>query len=173
MERRIADRKAELAEKWGMLVLETYPVETQRIWKNNKNRFSNPVGATIRESTEELVDHLLTWENAEAICASLDKLIKIRGVQSFSPSQALSFVFLFKKLLRDEFFKEMQEKGELDVLLRFEAKVDNLMLMAVDILFKNQEQVYKMRVEELKRSQHTLLKKARMIVDVTTDKVEE
>ncbi len=173
MERRIAERKAELAEKWGMLVLETYPVETQRIWKNNTNRFSNPVGAAIRDSTAELVDLLLKWEDAEAICTSLDKLIRVRGVQSFSPSQALSFIFLFKKLLRDEFFKEMQANGELDVLLRFEAKIDNLMLMAVDILSKNQEQVYRMRVEELKRSQHTLLKKARMIVDVTTDKVEE
>lgn len=173
MERRIAENKAELAEKWGELVLGTYPPETQRIWSSNKNQHSNPVGATIRETTAELVDHLLAWEDPADICASLDKLIKIRSIQSFSPSQALSFVFLFKKLLRDEFFKEMHKSGELDSLLRFEAKLDNLMLMAVDIHSKNLEQIYKLRVEELKRAQHTLLKKARMITDVTTSQVED
>ncbi len=169
----IAERKAEMADKWADLIFETYPVETQKIWKNKKNRFSNPVGAAIREATGELVDHLVTWEDADAICTSLDKLIRIRSVQNFSPSQALNFLFLFKKLLRDEFFKEMRKNGELEHLLRFEAKVDNMVLMAIDIYSRSREQIFQLRVDELKRSQHTLLKKARMIVDVTTDKVEE
>lgn len=173
MERRIAEHKTELAEKWAEMILGTYPPETQKVWKNNVNRFSNPVGTTIREAAEELVGLLLSWEDANAICCALEQLVKIRSVQDFSPSQALSFVFLFKKLLRDEFFKDMKKSGELEDLLRFEAKVDNLMLMAFDIYSKSREQVYKMRVEEVKRAQHTLLKKARMIVDVTANEVEE
>lgn len=174
IERRLAECKTDMADKWADLIFETYPVETQKIWKNKRNRFSNPVGAAIREGTGELIDHLLEWQDPEAICSSLDKLIRIRAVQDFSPSQALNFLFLFKKLLRNEYFREMQASGNLDNLLRFEAKVDNMVLLAIDIYSKDREQVYRLKVEELKRAQHTLLKKARMIVDVTADnKVEE
>ncbi|WP_147819942.1 RsbRD N-terminal domain-containing protein [Salidesulfovibrio onnuriiensis] len=169
----IAEHKADMADKWADLIFGTYPVETQKIWKNKKNRFSNPVGAAIREATGELIDHLLQWEDADAICTSLDKMIRIRSVQDFSPSQALSFLFLFKKLLRDEYFEKLRKSEELEHLLRFEAKLDNMVLLAIDIYSRSREQIYRLRVEEVKRSQHTLLKKARMIVDVTADKAEE
>lgn len=166
-ETELAGRKSELAHAWADLVLGTYPLETQKIWKNQHDRFQNPVGAAIREATEELVDQLLEWSEAEKIAESLDKLIRIRSVQSFSPSQALSFVFLFKKLLRDEYFQTLDGEGRLAELLRFEAKVDNLALMAFDIYTKSRELVYRMRVDEVKHAQHSLLRRAGMIVDVT------
>lgn len=168
-ESQLAERKAELAEKWADLVLQTYPKETQKVWGRQKDRFQNPVGATIIESTRELFDLILDWQDAEAIARSLDPLIRIRCVQDFSPSQAISFVFLLKKLLRDEFFKPMKADGQLDELLRFEAKVDNLAMMSFDIYSKSREQIYRMRVDEVKRAQSSLLRKAGMVVDVTVD----
>ncbi|MBI9080012.1 MAG: RsbRD N-terminal domain-containing protein [Pseudodesulfovibrio sp.] len=165
----LAERTAELSEKWAGLVLQTYPRETQKIWGRQKDRFDNPVGVTIIEATRELFPSLLEWDDAEKISKSLDKLIRIRAVQDFSPSQAISFVFLLKKLLRDEFFKPMKKEGTLEDLLRFEAKIDNLAMMAFDIYSKSRELIYRMRVDEVKRAQHNLLKKAKMIVDVTVE----
>jgi hypothetical protein len=104
------------------------------------------------------------------MAASLDKLIRIRAVQDFSPSQAISFVFLLKKLLRDEFFSDLKAQGRLEDLLRFEAKVDNLAMMSFDIYTKSREMIYRMRVDEVKRSQSSLLRKAGMIADVTVEK---
>jgi hypothetical protein len=165
----LTERKAELSEKWAGLVLQTYPRETQKIWGRQKDRFDNPVGVTIIEATRELFPSILEWDDAEKISKSLDKLIRIRAVQDFSPSQAISFVFLLKKLLRDEFFKPMKKEGTLEDLLRFEAKIDNLAMMAFDIYSKSRELIYRMRVDEVKRAQHNLLKKAKMIVDVTVE----
>lgn len=165
----LAERKAELSEKWADLVLQTYPKETQKIWGRQKDRFQNPVGAAIIEATRELFDHMLDWQDAEKIAEGLDTLIRIRSVQDFSPSQAISFVFLLKKLLRDEFFKPMKAEGTLDDLLRFEAKVDNLAMMSFDIYSKGREQIYRLRVDEVKRAQSNLLRRAGMIVDVTVE----
>ncbi|MGL1862995.1 MAG: RsbRD N-terminal domain-containing protein [Pseudodesulfovibrio sp.] len=165
----LAERKTELSEKWADLVLQTYPKETQKIWGRQKDRFQNPVGAAIIEATRDLMDLIIDWTDAEKIAQGLDTLIRIRSVQDFTPSQAISFVFLLKKLLRDEFFKDMKADGTLDDLLRFEAKIDNMALMSFDIYSKGREQIFRLRVDEVKRAQSQLLKRAGMIADVTTD----
>jgi len=164
------ERKTELAQKWADLILKTYPKETQKVWTRQKDRFQNPVGATILDTARGLFDNLVAWQDAEEIAATLDKLIRIRAVQDFTPSQAISFVFLLKKLLRDEFFKDMQKEGTLEDLLRFEARVDNLAMMSFDIYTKSREEVFRFRVEEVKRSQSSLLRKAGLVADVTVDK---
>ncbi|QGY39801.1 hypothetical protein GM415_06585 [Pseudodesulfovibrio cashew] len=168
-ESELAERKDELSEKWAELILRTYPKETQKIWVRQKDRFQNPVGAAIFEATRALVDLIIEWQDAEKIAEELDRLIRIRSVQDFTPSQAISFVFLLKKLLRDEFFKPMQAEDRLGDLLRFEARVDNLAMMSFDIYSKGREEIYRMRVDEVKRSQSNLLRKAGMIADVTAD----
>ncbi len=165
----LAERKSELSEKWADLVLQTYPKETQKVWGRQKDRFQNPVGASIIEATREIFDLMLEWKDADKIAVSLDQLIRIRSVQDFTPSQAVSFVFLLKKLLRDEFFKPMKKDGTLGDLLRFEAKIDNLAMMSFDIYTKSREQVYRLRVEEVKRAQSSLLRKAGMVADVTVE----
>lgn len=169
LERRLSERRDELAEKWADLVLSTYPEETRKLWKQNKDRFTNPVGATIVDVTAKLLELVIVWEDAEEIAAQIDRLVRIRSVQNFTPSQAMSFVFLLKKLLREEFFAELSREGKLDELLRFEPRVDNLALMAFDIYCKGREEIFELRCREIKNAQHNLLKRARMIVDVADE----
>lgn len=169
-ETELAERKDELSKKWAELILRTYPKETQKVWTRQRDRFQNPVGAAILEATRALVELIIEWQDAQRIAEELDRLIRIRSVQDFTPSQAVSFVFLLKKLLRDEYFKPFEAEGRLAELLRFEAKVDNLAMMSFDIYSKSREQIYRLRIDEVKRSQSQLLKRAGMIADVTTDK---
>lgn len=169
-ESELAERKDELSKKWAELILRTYPKETQKVWTRQRDRFQNPVGAAILEATRALVELIIEWQDAQRIAEELDRLIRIRSVQDFTPSQAVSFVFLLKKLLRDEYFKPFEAEGRLAELLRFEAKVDNLAMMSFDIYSKSREQIYRLRIDEVKRSQSQLLKRAGMIADVTTDK---
>jgi len=168
-ESELALRKDELSGKWAELILRTYPKETQKVWTRQKDRFQNPVGATILEATRALVELIIEWQDAQRIAEELDRLIRIRSVQDFTPSQAISFVFLLKKLLRDEYFKPFEAAGRLAELLRFEAKVDNLAMMSFDIYSKGREQIYRLRVDEVKRAQSNLLRRAGMVADVTTD----
>ncbi|MBN2139516.1 MAG: RsbRD N-terminal domain-containing protein [Desulfovibrionaceae bacterium] len=173
LEDKLAARKTELVGKWGDVILATYPAETQKVWKRQRDRFANPVGVTILETAQNLFDLLLCWQDAEAIANCMEMLIKIRAVQQFSPSQAISFVFLLKKLLREELGDELRMEGAIEELMSFETRIDNLALMAFDIYSKSREQVYEMRIKEIKLSHRMLMRKADMIADVaapTADK---
>lgn len=172
MEERVAADRAALAEKWVEAILGSYPEETRRIWKTGKG-FNNPVGGTITECVDEFIDHLVKWDDAEAMAASLDRLIRIRSVQEFSPSQALSFLFMFKKVLRETYFKKLEKSGSLAELLRFEAKIDNMVMMAFDIYSKAREQLFAMRVDEVKRAHRNIIRRANCVSDVTAGEAEE
>lgn len=173
LENRLAEQRDSLVAKWADLIFASYPEETQRVWKRQHDQFANPVGCAINECSAQLFDLMLAWDDAEAISAALERLVKIRAIQDFTPSQAISFVFGLKKILRDEYFKELRRDGDLDQLLAFEARVDNLALMAMDLYSKCREALYNMRVKEVKSAQYNLLRRARMIVDQPAKGAEE
>jgi len=169
----IAARSEELAQKWADLVLGTYPEQTQVVWRKNRDQFTNPVGNFILKSTSELIPLLLAWNDAEAVARSLEQIVKIRAVQDFTPGQALSFVFLFKKLLRQEFVKELSASGELEELLRFETRIDNLAVIAFDLYVAARDQIARMRVEEVKRAHVNIVRRANLMKeDVTAPKAD-
>jgi hypothetical protein len=169
----IAARSEELAQKWAEMILGTYPKQTQSVWRSNLDQFSNPVGHAILTSTSELIPLLLTWNDAPAVAKSLEMLVKIRAVQDFSPAQALSFVFLLKKLLRQEFQAELAARGALAELLAFETRVDNLATIAFDVYVAARDQVARMRVEEVKRAHTNIVRRANMLKsDVAAQKAE-
>lgn len=169
----MAERSEELSQKWADLILGTYPVETQAVWRKNRDQFTNPVGHSILTATSKLIPLLLSWNDAEAVAKALDTLVKIRAVQDFSPSQALSFVFVLKKLLRQEFMAELSAKGALEELMRFETRVDNLAVIAFDLYVASRDQIARMRVEEVKRAHTNIVRRANLMkADVAAHKAD-
>ncbi len=169
----IAARQEELAHKWAELILGTYPAQTQTVWRNNRDQFSNPVGHAILTASSELIPLLLTWNDAEAVGKSLETLVKIRAVQDFTPAQAVSFVFLLKKLLRQEFQAELSARGALEELLAFETRVDNLATIAFDVYVRARDHVSRLRVEEIKRAHVNIVRRANLMTkDVAAEKAE-
>ncbi|MFW5836391.1 MAG: RsbRD N-terminal domain-containing protein [Desulfovibrionaceae bacterium] len=162
---RLSEERADLAEKWLALLLQTYPQQTQQLWMRNQDPFANPVGSSFRQAVSALLDQILDWSDAEAISEALDKIIRIRAVQDFSPSQAVSFVYQLKRLVREGYMQKAVAAGTMEQFLDFEARLDNLALMAFDVYTKCREEVYEMRVKEVKNAQHKLLLRAKMIVD--------
>lgn len=163
----IRDEKKAVVERWYDMVLATYPTQTAKMWKASKDPFGNPVGQTTLRVLDELTDHLLVWNDAGAICASLDPLVKIRAVQDFSPSKALSFVFFFKKIVRAHFAKAISREGLEAELAEMDGRVDNLALLATDIYVKAREDLYRMRVDEFKRTHRMLFRKSGIMCETT------
>ena len=146
--------------------METYPADTKRFLKKQKDQFSNPVGYTISKEIENLYKELLQGVDPDRVSPILDGIIRIRAVQDFSPSQAIVFIFLLKRVIREELDTEIREKHLSDELLRFESKIDELALLAFDIYMKCREKIYEIRVNETINQVSRLLKRVDMISEI-------
>ena len=104
------NKKEAIVRKWIDLILNSYPAEAANFLKLKKNQFDNPIGHTITINAEKIFDELINDCDLEKIKFLLDEIIKIRAVQSFSPSQALGFLFDLKKTIRDEFSAELMRE---------------------------------------------------------------
>ena len=91
--------------------------------------------------------------------------MRIRAVQDFTPSQALSFIFPLKRIIREELCVEIAEKQLSDEMLSLESAIDNLALSAFDIYMKCREKIYDIKANEVKRSTFRLLQMANLIND--------
>ena len=144
-------KRAPILERWRTLILGTYPQDTSQFLRSQKDRFLNPVGHTIKEETETLFGEFLGGMNKEKVTGSLDRIIRIRSVQDFDPSQAVTFVFLLKGAIREVLQKEIREDRLFEELSEFDGKVDEMALVAVDIFMKCRETIYELRIKELKK----------------------
>jgi hypothetical protein len=158
LEHLLPQKRAAILERWFQLILETYPADTSRFLKQQKDRFINPVGYTISQEIEALYDELLQEMNPDKLAACLDNIIRIRAVQDFPPSQTIAFIFLLKKAIREELASEIAENRVLEELSKFESKIDKLVLLALDIYMKCREKVYEIRVNEAKAERERVLK---------------
>ncbi len=148
----LSGKRASIVGKWFDRILESYPEDTSRFLRKEKDPFANPVRSTILEGMEGLYDEVLKdQESPEAINEFLDRVIRIRAVQELSASQALAFVFSLKAIIREALGKDIRENHLQDQLLLFETRIDDLALRAFDVYMSCREQVYELRVNEVKR----------------------
>ena len=98
-----------VVKTWIRMTLDTYPKNAKRFLNEQKDPFANPVGHTLSQEMENIYLELLKGLNPETVSSFLDYMIKIRAVQDFSPSQAVTFIFFLKKAIREELKKEIQE----------------------------------------------------------------
>ncbi|NIR14460.1 MAG: hypothetical protein GWN86_11135, partial [Desulfobacterales bacterium] len=64
----------------------------------------------ISRGIRSLYEELLGEMNIDRLSSSLNNIIRIRSVQDFSPSQAIGFIFLLKKAIREVLESRIQEK---------------------------------------------------------------
>jgi len=167
---RLAQKKAPIVERWLDLIFETYPADAQRFLRKQKDRFANPVGTTISKEIENLYVELIEGLEPEKVTPRLDRIIRIRAIQDFFPSQAIAFVFLLKKAIRDEMQNEILENQLSQELSTFESRIDDLALLAFDIYMNCREKLYDIRVNETKKQMSRLLQKTGMIHEIPIHK---
>jgi hypothetical protein len=166
LENLLTHKRSTILKKWSDVVIETYPPETAAFLKRQKDRFANPVGSVVFQGLEDIFGELLQGIDYERVSAFLDNIIRIRAVQDFSPSHAIAFIFLLKKVIREELKKEIKENGLSKELLALESRIDELALLAFDIFMQCREKIYELKAMELNNQTYSLLKKAKLIIDL-------
>jgi len=143
--------RAAILKKWLGHVLETYPEDTSRLLKGEKNPFANPVGAAIGEGLGGILDQLLAQAPDASLVPFLDRIIRIRAVQQFSPSVALAFVFQLKVIVGDLLRREIHKKEHEAEWAAFVSRMDRLALLAFDAYMQCREELFEIRAGELRR----------------------
>ncbi len=162
----LSEKRASIIKKWFELVLQNYPTDSSNFIKKQKDQFLNPVGTTLSHAIEGIFDELLEGCQTEKIFPFLDDIIKIKAVQSFCPSRAISFIFLLKMAIRDEVGEAIKKHNIWDELKAFEEQIDKLALLAFDIYMSCRERIFEIRVNEIRNMTFRLLKKANLVYEL-------
>ncbi|MBW1720542.1 MAG: RsbRD N-terminal domain-containing protein [Deltaproteobacteria bacterium] len=162
----IGRKRPAIQSEWADLTLETYPSDSRRFLKKQKDPFANPVGTTISKEIEYLLEEFLKGGEEDRITPILDRIIRIRAVQDFTPSQAVAFVYLLKKIIRTHLEKDIREYRLYDELAEIEARIDRLALLAFDVYMKCREKLYELRANQASQRVSRLLRKTGLISEI-------
>jgi hypothetical protein len=143
----LAEKKKAIVRKWTDQVLDTYG--SPEFFKKQKDRFANPIGATISDGLQKLFDILVEDGALDSASTPLENIIKIRAVQDFMPSQAVCFVYQLKTIVREELVKEKEREQLLESLPALEARIDLIALMAFDFYMNCRERLHQIRINEV------------------------
>jgi hypothetical protein len=165
----LTQKKIAVIKKWFELAIETYPADTVKFLKSQKDPFANPVGRTIYRGLEALYDELLKGMDLENITTFLDPIVRIRAVQNFSPSQAIGFIFFLKNAIRESVHIETSQKPIVDELLLFESKIDELILIAFNLYMQCREKIYELKSNEMKNRTFKAFERAGLVSEIPAD----
>ena len=166
----LREYRGEVIKQWVEGIFKTYPLDTVGFLRKKDDPFQNPVADRTKKACSAIVDALLKdGLDNEAIASPLDDIIRIRTVQDFSPAHAVGVIYLLKSAVRDLVSERLDNAAFCGELLQFESKLDSLALVAFDIYVKCNNVVYENRIQEIKRGQHMLLKRANMICNVSAE----
>jgi len=166
LENFLINNRSNIIKKWRGVILASYPEGSQRFLAKEKSRFANPVGHVIDRDIETLYDELVKGEVIDKITSCLDNIIRIRAVQDFKPSHAISFVLGLKKIVREELEGSPVENGLWGQLQAFETRVDEVVLLAFDIFSQCRQKICDIRVNEVKNQVGRLLERANLVCEI-------
>ncbi|MHC4607094.1 MAG: RsbRD N-terminal domain-containing protein [Planctomycetota bacterium] len=158
----LAGKRGTILDLWRRLIRETYPPDTAAFLDREQDPFANPVGHFIRHGTGILFDELTGAMDRATIQDALDPVVRIRAVQNFDAAQAVAFAFFLKRAVRGALGAAVEREGLAGALLDFEARIDQLALLAFNTYMKCREQLYEIRAKELKNRSAVLLRRMGM-----------
>ncbi|PID40219.1 MAG: hypothetical protein CR984_04280 [Proteobacteria bacterium] len=165
-DQRLAEKKQEVLNNWFQVTVDTYPADTARFLKGQKDPFANPVGQTTYRSLEALVDALIAGSGPEAMAAALDPILRIRAVQTFAPSKATGFIFTLKQIIRKHVADNRADGVD---WMAVDRQIDEMALTAFDIFMACREKIYELKATESRNQFFGSLKRAGLIHGVEAD----
>lgn len=146
----LSQREKAIVDKWIQSIIVTYPAKTSSFLRLQKDRFRNPLGYIISESVKKIFDQIIGEFDTEKIKLALDDIVKVRAVQSFSPSQAVGFIFFLKQIIETEVAYEIRSEETNEELKIIEHRIDRVALTAFDLYMEAREKVFQLRMDEVK-----------------------
>jgi len=142
-----------ILKTWLREIFDAYPVGTSRFLKGEQDMFANPVGHNIAVNAEYLLNGLIRKDSDASMSSYLEQIIRIRAVQDFTPSQAVSFMDSLKPVIISKLKTEITkyslgaEWGEL------ETRIDSLAQCAYELYEEMKQRIDIIRTKEMDKSE--------------------
>ncbi len=157
--KRLSKEKQEITRRWIDKLMESYPIESVNVLMKNRNQFANPLPHAISESLRLLFDEILKGIDSETVRPILDEVVRIRAVQDFDPSSALSFVFELKDIIRDHLKNDLKDEKISSELRVVEGEIDQVALLSFDIYVSCRQKLFEIKANEIRNQTHMLIRK--------------
>lgn len=148
LEHLLVQKKKAILQGWLRGIFDSYTPETGNFLLNQGDRFANPVGYTVSTSAGQLLDALIRGDDPRALRGCLEKIIRIRAVQDFTPSQAVAFMIDLKTVIRGQVLGGATKYGLLDELNELEIKIDYLADTSSELYVEIKTQIRDLAVKE-------------------------
>jgi hypothetical protein len=147
----LARKQDAIGRLWLERTLQGYAKSTCRFFVEEQDRFRNPVGYTLKENLPVLFAALLLGRASGESERALDAIIRVRAVEDFSASQAVSFIFILEDIVQQELRGERRVDPDGSALAAFETRIDALALLAFDLFVRCREQICEIRANDVRR----------------------
>ena len=117
--------------------------------------FANPVGEMTNTMAVYLYD-AAAGENIdpEQLDDALNRFVRLRSVQDFSPSRGIGVIYVMKQFMREGLLEAFIREGLIEAYLEAESRIDTLALMAFDLYIASREALAEQRITEI-RNKHS------------------
>jgi hypothetical protein len=160
----LRERKPAIVKKWFEAALASYHTDARGPMRRVEAQFTNPLGFDLDQGLSGLFDAVLQGMLPDKVTTFLDAIVRIRAVQDLAPSEALSFLFRLKGIIRDELGPELLAgPGVREELTALDGVVDDLALYAFDLYMRCREKIYDLKAKEAQNATFRLLQKAQLL----------
>lgn len=166
LDKLLEQREAAIVALWVDHIVNTYAPDSAHFFKNQKDQFANPVGVTFSEELANVFSALRTGADREVLSTHLDPVLRIRAIQSFSPSEALAFIIDLKPILRAQLKDALKDKSIQKALDRFEALIDAMLLIAFDVYSQCREKIFELKVSTERDKLYKAFSRAGLIAEI-------
>jgi len=156
--RLLEKKKPVILERWLAAIYDTYPADTARFLEREKDQFSNPVGYNSSANACHILEGLIRGEEGATLSSFLEGIIRIRAVQDFTPTQAVSFVSSLKTIIADQLEPEIRRHNLWSEWEELQASIDNLTFMAYEIHAKMKQKIQHIRMKEIEKNERIRIK---------------
>ena len=156
----IRQNREQILANWQGMIFETYSDKASSFMASGKDKFSNPVGFAIKESTTLIFDQLLDGVDLEKLKPAIDNIVRIRSVQEFSSSEATLFIFLLKQCIQKALETQDFSKDIYFELNEIYSTIDKISLMAFDIYVECREMIFEIKANSVRMRSYKLLERA-------------
>jgi len=152
LEHLLLQNKKAILQGWLHRIFDSYNPGTGKLLLNGGDRFANPVGYAISTGAEQILDALIRGDEPGTLHGCLEKIIRIRAVQDFTPAQAVAFMTDLKTVIRTQVTGGATKHGLLEELNGLDTKIDCLCTTSTELYISMKSQIRELVVKEAAKS---------------------